>query len=200
ALVTLSGPVAHPGVYEIEYGASLASLVEAAGGVTAPPRAALIGGYGGSWIDARLLRGVALSDEHLAPLDASFGAGVVALLSPDACPVAETARVTRWLALQSAGQCGPCLHGLDALARAFEEVAAGVSQGNPAARVAHLSELVRRRGACAHPDGAARFAASALRAFAPELHEHARRGPCPSCRRTGELPLPLHPRIDVAAP
>ena len=35
ALVTLSGPVAHPGVYEIEHGASLRSLIHAAGGSTA---------------------------------------------------------------------------------------------------------------------------------------------------------------------
>ncbi|HWX74336.1 MAG TPA: SLBB domain-containing protein, partial [Solirubrobacteraceae bacterium] len=51
ALVTLWGPVAHPGVYEIEYGASLSSLIEAAGGATRAVRAALLGGYAGSWID-----------------------------------------------------------------------------------------------------------------------------------------------------
>jgi NADH:ubiquinone oxidoreductase subunit F (NADH-binding) len=192
ALVTLSGPVTHPGVYEIEYGASLVSLIEAAGGTTSTPRAVLMGGYGGSWIGGGLLRGVALSDEHLAPLDASFGAGVVALLSEDACPVAETARVARWLAVQSAGQCGPCVHGLDAIARSFEEVAAGVARGNPAARIARLTELVRRRGACGHPDGTARFVASALETFGSELAEHARRGPCAGCRRAGELPLPIY--------
>jgi NADH:ubiquinone oxidoreductase subunit F (NADH-binding) len=192
ALVTLSGLVAHPGVYEIEYGASLVSLIEAAGGVTSTPRAVLIGGYGGSWIGGELLRGVALSDEHLAPLDATFGAGVVALLSEDACPVAETARVTRWLAMQSAGQCGPCVHGLDAIATSFEEVTAGVAQGNPGARIARLTELVHRRGACGHPDGTARFVASALETFATEIADHARRGPCTGCQRTGELPLPVH--------
>ena len=58
ALVTLSGPVAYPGVYEIEHGASLASLIDAAGGTTAPARAALFGGYAGAWIDGSLLGGV----------------------------------------------------------------------------------------------------------------------------------------------
>ncbi|HUB36470.1 MAG TPA: NADH-ubiquinone oxidoreductase-F iron-sulfur binding region domain-containing protein [Solirubrobacteraceae bacterium] len=202
ALVTLSGPVRHAGVYEIEYGASLASLIEAAGGTTATPRAALLGGYGGSWIAGELLRGVGLSDEHLAPLQASFGAGVVALLSQDACPVAETTRVARWLALQSARQCGPCVHGLDAIARSFEELAAGMTQGNPMARIARLAELVRRRGACAHPDGTARFVASALEAFPTEIAEHAHRGPCAGCRRPGELPLPPHApeRAGASAP
>jgi NADH:ubiquinone oxidoreductase subunit F (NADH-binding) len=48
-LLTLSGAVTHPGVYEIEYGAPLASLIEAAGGTSTPIRAALLGGYAGTW-------------------------------------------------------------------------------------------------------------------------------------------------------
>ena len=90
ALVTLAGPVAHPGVYEIEHGASLRSLIHAAGGSTAGVHGALVGGYAGSWVAGELLNGVALSNEHLAAHGASLGAGVVLLLSENACPVAET--------------------------------------------------------------------------------------------------------------
>jgi NADH:ubiquinone oxidoreductase subunit F (NADH-binding) len=189
-LVTLSGPVAGPGVYEIEPGASLSSLVDAAGGATARPRAALIGGYGGSWIAAEHLSGLTLSDEHLDAYDASLGAGVVALLSEHTCPVAETARVVRWLARQSAGQCGPCVHGLDALARAFEETAGGVAHPDGERTITRLTALVHGRGACRHPDGAARLARSALDAFAAELADHAHNGPCERCHAAGELPLP----------
>src|SRR5271154_1547278 len=78
-LITLSGPVAHPGVYEIEHGASLSSLIDAAGATTAAVRGALFGGYAGAWIAGDLLAGVALSGEHLAPHGASLGAGVVLL-------------------------------------------------------------------------------------------------------------------------
>jgi NADH:ubiquinone oxidoreductase subunit F (NADH-binding) len=193
ALVTLAGAVAHPGVYEIEHGASLASLIEAAGGTrtTSQPRALLLGGYGGNWIDGRLLRGVSLSDEHLAAHSASLGAGVVFLLSADACPVAETARVTRWLASQSAGQCGPCVNGLSSIATSVEEIADGIAPADAPQRIARLAALVRRRGACGHPDGAARFVTSALDAFAPELADHARHGPCDGCAHPGELPLPV---------
>ena len=130
-LVTLSGPVAHPGVYEIEYRAPLASLIRAAGGTTARPGAALLGGYGGSWIGGESLDDLILSDEHLAPFGASIGAGVVLLLSEAACPVAETARVARWLADQSTGQCGPCVHGLDAIATGFHEIAGDSRMSGP---------------------------------------------------------------------
>lgn len=192
ALVTLSGTVAYPGVYEIEHGASLQSLIDAAGGMLATPRALLVGGYGGSWIGGEFLHGVALSDEHLAPHGASLGAGVVLLLSQDACPVAETARVARWLAGQSAGQCGPCVHGLDSIATSVAEIAGGLAEGNATQRIARLAALVHRRGACGHPDGVARFVTSALDAFGPEFADHARHGPCEGCARPGELPLPVH--------
>jgi NADH:ubiquinone oxidoreductase subunit F (NADH-binding) len=190
ALVTLSGPVAHPGVYEIEHGASLSSLIAAGGGTTARLSAALIGGYAGAWIGAERLHGLALSDEHLAPHGASLGAGVVVLLSEHACPVAETARLARWLAGQSARQCGPCVHGLDTLAATVEEVAGGVAESGATQRIARLASLVQRRGACGHPDGAANLIFSAVEAFAAELAQHARHGPCEACARPAELPLP----------
>lgn len=198
-LVTLSGPLAYPGVYEVEYGASLTSLVQAAGGTTARVRAALFGGYAGSWVDGRALASIALSGEHLAPHGASLGAGVIVLLSEDACPVAETARVTRWLANQSAGQCGPCVHGLDALASTVEQVSAGGADGRFGQRLEQLADVIARRGACSHPDGTIRFVASAMDVFAEELSDHARHGRCDACLRPGELPLPAGSPLAVVA-
>jgi NADH:ubiquinone oxidoreductase subunit F (NADH-binding) len=191
ALITLNGPVRNPGVYEIEHGASLSSLVGAAGGATAPVQGALLGGYGGGWIGATHLTGVALSNEHLAVHGATLGAGVVLLLSSAACPVAETTRLARWLADQSARQCGPCLHGLDQLAATLAELSAGGTSARAAlARVERTAALVSGRGACRHPDGAVAMVLSAVDVFAAEFAEHARRGPCERCGATSELPLP----------
>lgn len=198
-LVTLTGPLAYPGVYEVEHGASLSSLLDAAGGTTGRVRAALFGGYAGTWVDGGALPSLALSNAHLAPHGASLGAGVVLLLSQDACPVAETARVVRWLAGQSAGQCGPCVHGLDALAATFEQVRGGAAASHHTARIEQLAALVSRRGACSHPDGTARFAMSAVDVFSEELADHARHGACDACARPSELPLPARTRIATAA-
>jgi NADH:ubiquinone oxidoreductase subunit F (NADH-binding) len=198
ALVTLCGPVAHAGVYEIEHGASLSSLLDAAGGAAGQPRALLLGGYAGTWIDGTLLRGVALADEHLAVHGASLGAGVVALLSEDACAVAETARIARWLSDEGAGQCGPCTNGLGALASTVEQVAAGEAQEKAGRRIERLASLTRGRGACGHPDGAVKFILSALRTFSEEFADHARHGRCDACERPAELPLPLDARADTS--
>ncbi len=189
ALVTLSGArLAQPGVYEIEHGLSLAALIDSAGGVAGELRAVLIGGYAGAWIDGGKLRGVALCDEQLAPYGAALGAGVIVLLSTESCPVAELARLTRWLAGQSARQCGPCRFGLDAIARTLEQLTLATGEPRAQRRLAELGSRVRGRGACSHPDGVARQVTSALEVFAEELADHARHGPCAGCELPSELP------------
>ena len=142
---------------------------------------ALLGGYAGGWLRTEELAGTRLCDEDLAPLGSAVGAGVVTLLSEEACPVAETARVSRWMASQSTRQCGPCMHGLDALAQEVASIATGRAERGALRRVEHVSSLVRGRGACRHPDGGVRFILSALRAFPSEFSDHAHDGPCPAC-------------------
>ena len=184
ALVTLSGPVAYPGVYEIAHGTSLQALIDGAGGLIQSARALLLGGYSGAWMDARLLGEMVFDDSWLGPHGASTGAGVVAVLGEGACGVAETVRVIGWLAGQSAAQCGPCVHGLAAIAERLRWWTLGAA-GHPGedheGELARLSALVRGRGACRHPDGALRLLSSALTVFAEEFADHARHGACDAC-------------------
>jgi NADH:ubiquinone oxidoreductase subunit F (NADH-binding) len=190
ALVTLAGPVPYPGVYEIEYGSPLGDLLAAAGGLQADVRAVLLGGYAGTFLSGEHLPVLALGDEHLAAYGATLGAGVVALLSERACPVAELTRLTRWLAAQSARQCGPCMFGLQTIADTVEQIALGAAGQDAHGRLVALASLVRGRGACNHPDGVARLVASAVEVFAEELADHAGHGPCAACEQPSELPRP----------
>jgi len=190
ALVTLTGAIAEPGVFEIEYGSTLDSLIAAAGGTVSPIRAVLLGGYGGTWVDSAGAIGLRLAAEPLRVVGASLGPGVIIALPESACPVAETVRVATWLAGESAGQCGPCVHGLAAIARTLADVADGRGGPEAGGRLGRWAELVTRRGACAHPDGVARFVASALRVFADEFADHAHYGRCTACARRPVLRLP----------
>jgi len=93
------------------------------------------------------------------------------------------------MAGESAGQCGPCVHGLAAIARRLEGLAWGGEEGGER-EVLRLASAIRGRGACRHPDGTLRFVASALQVFAAEFADHARHGACDLCGAHGALPLP----------
>jgi len=121
-LVTLSGAVARAGVYEMPNWMGLAGLLEAAGSDPAAA-ALLVGGYSGSWLTPGQFPEAQISQAGLGKFNATLGAGVVHLLAPGSCAVWEAHRIVRWLAGQSAGPCGPCSHGLPALAEALGQLA-----------------------------------------------------------------------------
>ncbi len=194
ALVTLSGAVARPGVYEIALGTPASQVIESAGGRSAPLRALLVGGYYGAWVPAGAIASLRLDDPSLREWDAALGAGAVVALPADACPVAEAARVIRWMAGESAGQCGPCVHGLDAIAGALASLAAGTGDDRVIARLERWCGQVAGRGACGHPDGVVRFVRSALDVFAGEFDDHRRHGPCDACDRRPVLTVHRTPR------
>jgi NADH:ubiquinone oxidoreductase subunit F (NADH-binding) len=186
-LVTLLGAVRCPGVCEIEPGMAVSDMLELAGGIREEPGALLIGGYFGTWAAAAGTLALPFSVAGLTAVGATPGAGVVVVLPAAACGLAETARLTRYLASSSAGQCGPCVFGLDAIASELEQAAVGDRCDLP--RVRRWLRDVTGRGACRHPDGTALMVASALRVFRAEIGLHAR-GWCSATRNAGILPVP----------
>jgi NADH:ubiquinone oxidoreductase subunit F (NADH-binding) len=181
-LVTMAGAVNRPGVVEVEFGVPLRALVERCGGLAGPSQALLVGGYFGSWLGGSGL------DLPLSKSSVPLGARALVLLPADSCGVAESARVLRYLARESAGQCGPCVFGLPAVAEAFESIAAARREARSALeRLPRLAAQIARRGACAHPDGALRFADSALRVFEREIELHLG-GRCSAPRGAAVLP------------
>jgi NADH:ubiquinone oxidoreductase subunit F (NADH-binding) len=190
-LLTVSGGVSRPGVREVACGLPLHHALNDAGLAPGAFPPVLVGGYFGTWLDPRQVAVARLDTTSMRSIGASPGCGVVWALPDGVCGLAESARVIRWYADQNAGQCGPCVNGLPAIADAFAAVVAG-GRTAPAAvtHLQHLLPMVTGRGACRHPDGAVRFAASTLNAFAAEVDLHARNGPCPASRQPAVLPAP----------
>ncbi len=194
ALVTISGAVAQPGVYELAFGTPMVDLVAAAGGSTEPLQALLVGGYFGTWVQARRALGLRLAREDLRLMGCTLGAGVVIALGERACGLHESARVIDYLAQQSAGQCGPCVFGLATVADCFTVLADGVAHPRERERLLALCDEISGRGACHHPDGAVRFVRSALSVFGERIGAH-RGARC----RAPSANLPLGPRRTVTA-
>jgi NADH:ubiquinone oxidoreductase subunit F (NADH-binding) len=170
-LVTVSGAVRDPGVYEVELGTPLRQIIQLCGDAPSSVAAVLVGGYFGSWLGARELDSP-LSEAGLRPAGARPGARALVVLGADSCPVVETARALRYLADESAGQCGPCTFGLPAMADAALSLARRQAQPRIVERLRTLAGLVDGRGACAHPDGAANLLRSALNRFPAEIDLH----------------------------
>ncbi|HVM66550.1 MAG TPA: NADH-ubiquinone oxidoreductase-F iron-sulfur binding region domain-containing protein [Acidimicrobiales bacterium] len=190
ALVTVSGAVASPGVFEVPMGIPL-STVLAPAAPTGTPGALLLAGYGGTWVGPGALD-TPYAPESLAAIGAAMGAGVVGVLPQSACGVAETARIVAYLAAESAGQCGPCVHGLPAVAADLLELARGSGNSATTVRLRERLADIDGRGACRHPDGAVRLVRSALEVFAADVAAHAKRRPCPAWNHRSVLPVPAH--------
>jgi NADH:ubiquinone oxidoreductase subunit F (NADH-binding) len=161
--------------------------------------AVLVGGYHGAWIPADQVSWLTLSNAALRPASAFTGAGVLAALPADRCGLVESARVARYLALESAGQCGPCLNGLPSIAAALGDLA-GLTGRRPDPRaldnLRRWAGLVEGRGACHHPDGTVRFLRSALQVFAAEARQHLQ-GRCTATSSRPFLPVPAGPSTDA---
>lgn len=187
-LVTLGGAVQSPGVVEVPVGTPITDVIALADPLWGV-QAVLVGGYGGTWL-AGGLTGTPYAPGPLRSVGASMGAGVLAVLPYGACGLRETARVARFMAAQSAGQCGPCLFGLPALADDIEQVAAGKGDRSVLERLRARCGLVSGRGACRHPDGAARLVQSALVTFGDDLDAHVSGAPCGGEGGPEILPVP----------
>ena len=190
-LVTLGGAVGRPGIAELESGPPAAGRARALAATSTQPRrqcssaATSAPGY--------------RSPRHSThrsprpgcePLGASLGARSLTVLPHATCGVAETARLAAYLAGESAGQCGPCVFGLSAIADALRSIAAcDADAGDALKRLRRIAPQVTGRGACAHPNGATRLVASALTVFRDELAHHLA-GHCTARSSDPVLPIP----------
>jgi NADH:ubiquinone oxidoreductase subunit F (NADH-binding) len=189
-LVTVSGAVYRPGVYEIELGTPIGDVVALAGGPAEPLQALLVGGYFGAWLPVGAALSLPMTHAALKAAGGALGAGMVIALPASSCLLAETARVVRYLADEGAGQCGPCVFGLPALADAMADLAFHGGRGRASRQVEALIPLIERRGACRHPDGVTQLVRSALRAAAADSRFHDHAGPCRGVLREPLLPIP----------
>lgn len=178
ALMTVTGPVREQGVREIELGTPLGEVIEAAGGRREDIAAVVLGGYFGTWTGIDEAWDLPLDPAVMYESGLTFGCGIVGVLGAGSCGVSATAEIMGFMARESAGQCGPCVYGLGAIAEAIRRIAHGAGTDQDQDNLARWVSLVPGRGACHHPDGAVQLMVSAMHAFGPEIDYHVRTGRC----------------------
>ncbi|HEY5108809.1 MAG TPA: NADH-ubiquinone oxidoreductase-F iron-sulfur binding region domain-containing protein [Acidimicrobiales bacterium] len=188
-LATVTGRWESPRIVEVPLGSTLGHALGIDPDQAADVQAVLLGGYGGGWLPPATALSMPYTEESARGHGSSIGAGVVVLLPTGVCPIAESARIVRYMEGEGAGQCGPCVNGLDLLATSFEHLAYRPrSLRGGVAALTTLCGLVEGRGACRHPDGVARFVRTAADVFGDHAALHLSRGPCQSGRPF--LPVP----------
>ncbi|MCU1402595.1 MAG: hypothetical protein JWM70_919 [Microbacteriaceae bacterium] len=175
-LVTVSGAVARDRVLEVPGDVRIIDVLTFCGATESTIAGVLVGGFHGAWLKHENL-GVNLSNAALAPYGAQPGAGILYVLGVNRCGLQFSAEIVRYLARESARQCGPCMFGLPEMATLLERIASGDRDPRLAQELATLSESVIGRGSCHHPNGTSRLVMSTLSAFAEDAKAHLR-GQC----------------------
>jgi NADH:ubiquinone oxidoreductase subunit F (NADH-binding) len=195
-LLSISRPDQRIAVLETALGTPLGQVVRACR-LAAEPQAILVGGYFGTWLPFGAAAQLPLTQADLRAAGGALGAGILAMLPPEACGLCETARVARYLADQSARQCGPCELGLPAVARDLALLCHG-RDADARTRALTRMRQIEGRGGCRHPDGTIRLVRSALEVFSEHVEWHERHGPCAGMYGTPMLPASV--RSDVEEP
>ena len=108
-LFCLSGHVARPGIYEVDFGATLAEVIDLAGGVPGDRaiRAILLGGAAGVFVGPDALE-MPLTFEDTRAAGATLGSGVIMVFDETIDLVGTLRRIAQFFRDESCGQCVPC--------------------------------------------------------------------------------------------
>ncbi len=138
-LLSVSGDVARPGVYEFPLGVPIAEVLRAAGGADA--RAVVVGGAAGSCVPAEEF-GRTVSYEDVAT------GGAFIVLGPDRDLLDVAENVAEFFADESCGQCAPCRLGTAALLDGVRRLRAGTCSADDVARLRRLGATMRLTSKC----------------------------------------------------
>lgn len=108
-LFCVSGAVAEPGVYEVEFGITLRQLIDLAGGLRQGSllQAVLLGGAAGGFIGPGDLD-FPLTLESTRQVGSTLGSGVVLVLDSTVDMIDQLQRIAAFFRDESCGQCVPC--------------------------------------------------------------------------------------------
>jgi NADH-quinone oxidoreductase subunit F len=170
-LFCLSGHVARPGIYEVEFGATLGRLLELAGGVPGDRaiRAILLGGAAGVFVGPDALS-MPLTFEDTRAAGATLGSGVIMVFDETTDLVDTLRRIARFFRDESCGQCVPCRVGSVRQEELLTRLAAGSrvrSRDEELVLLRDIGQAMRDASICGLGQTASSAIESALRR--PEL-------------------------------
>jgi NADH-quinone oxidoreductase subunit F len=196
-LFTLTGDVEREGVFELPLGTPLRSLVEdAGGGVIAggAPKAIVPGASTTALVASQL--DVPLDFEDMVAVGSGLGSGGFAVYDETTCIVQVALLYSRFLWIESCGQCPPCKFGSGEITAHLERIERGRGDAGDVALMLARARGVTDGQKCALPTGESLLMQSLLQTFTAEFEAHEQR-PCD--RRRDDLLLPKIVDLDEDA-
>ncbi|HET9444275.1 MAG TPA: NADH-ubiquinone oxidoreductase-F iron-sulfur binding region domain-containing protein [Acidimicrobiales bacterium] len=169
---TVVGDVTRPAVLEVEMGTPLGEVIERCGGLR-PGRQvrAVLPGAANAVLGAGQL-GTALTYEDMAAAGSGLGAAGFAVYDDSGCMVEVTRAFSRFLYVESCGQCRSCKFGTGEITRALEQVVEGRGGEAEIELIGRLLRTVTDQTRCYLATEEQVMVASMLRTFPEEFTEH----------------------------
>jgi len=187
-LMSVSGNVRRPGVYEIELGTSFRHIIdELAGGV--PEGRELKCFWPGGSSQPVLLPNqldVGCDIEAVAAAGSAAGSAGCIVMDDSGCAVEAALRLCEFYAVESCGKCTPCRVGGNWAVRVLRRVLDGVGDAGDLELLDRIQgSLQGGRCLCPLGDSAGAVILTLMTHFRPEFEEHALRGECTPRGRVG---------------
>ncbi len=148
-LFCVSGHVVRPGVYEVEFGATLRELLELAGGLAAGSelQAVLLGGAAGGFLRPDELD-LPLTMEDARAAKTTLGSGVVMALDTTVDLPRFLQRIAAFFRDESCGQCVPCRVGTVRQQEALARLVNGHGRGDEVELIREIGQCMRDASIC----------------------------------------------------
>ena len=193
-VATVVGDVVAPDVGEVELGTPLRAVLDAVGsGLREGRRAkAVFSGVANPVVTEPDLD-VPLSYEGFAAIGSGMGAAGFIVYDDTTCMVDTAYRFSRFLSVESCGQCPPCKLGSSAITGHLERLETGGGGDEDLRGIAGWLDRVTDGNRCFLAVEERQVVSSLLRTFPEEFAEHVELGRCPRPRR-----LPVPKLLDLA--
>jgi len=156
-LISISGHVARPGVYEIEVGYPWKRLIyDDCGGMMggAALKCVIPGGISTKVLTAAEVEALNLDPAEVEPAGSSMGSGGMIAIAEGTCMVRLLQVMLRFYHHESCGQCTPCREGMGWLHRIIDRIVAGQGRAEDLDQMIRISRLQDGNTICGMGDAA----------------------------------------------
>ena len=178
-LVSVTGAVAKPGVYEVDLGTTLGAILDGAGGAKAVLKAIHVGGPTGGLLAAQR-RGTKLDYDDLKAAGTHMGSGQVRALGTDVCMVGEAGRLFAYLAKESCAICVPCRVGTKRVQGILDGVSSSLGRDADLPWLEELGDHMERFSLCGFGITAPSIIRTTMREFPDDYRAHISERRCPT--------------------